>query len=86
MRVILIQQNYFSWALDEEAVSSYSFIKDLMKTFNGNGGKFYPDFYDIVCPKTLFPTLNKKCLKIIGVKVVNHILSYQNVKLYSYCC
>ena len=65
----------FSWT-HEEAVVSYGEIRDIIKKFKGNGEKFYPEFFEIVTSKQLFPTLNKKCARLLGCEVANTILNH----------
>ena len=40
----------FNWT-HEEALVSYAEIRELDKGFKGNGEKFYPSFYELMCTK-----------------------------------
>lgn len=62
----------------EEAILAYENIKELIGNFNGNGEVFYPCFYNIVCEKNMFPRLSKKCSRLLGFEVANHVVSHLN--------
>ena len=50
---------------------SYQFVRKVIENFNGNGEKFYPQFYEIV-----FRGLNKRCSVILGLEVANAVLTH----------
>ena len=76
------QLSSFKWTLDQ-AIESFQHIKTIVTDYNGNAEKFYPLFFDIYCSKPLFPSLSRKCGRILGIHVSSHIVSHLNSSLSS---
>ena len=56
----------------DDANFSYQFFRKVIENFNGNGEKFYPQFYDCVSgDEIVFRGLNKSCSVILGLEVAN---------------
>ena len=62
----------------EESNSSYRYIEKSILDFNGNAEKFYQQFYDSFCNNPMFPGLNRKCSRLLGCEVANHVLVHLN--------
>ena len=69
------QLSSFEWTLDQ-AIESFQHIKTIVADYNGNAEKFYPLFFDIYCSKPLFPSLSRKCGRILGIHVSSHIVPH----------
>ena len=53
------------------------FVRKVIENFNGNGEKFYPQFYDCVSgDEIIFRGLNKRCSVILGLEVANVVLAH----------
>ena len=58
---------------------TYQFVRDVIQSFNGNGEKFYPRFYDCVSGEdNIFKNLNRKCSVILGFELDNVVLAHLN--------
>ena len=61
----------------DDANFSYKFVRKVIENFNGNGEKFYPQFYDCVSgDEIVFRGLNKSCSVILGLEVANVVLAH----------
>ena len=61
----------------DDANFSYQFVWKVIENFNGNGEKFYPQFYDCVSgDEIIFRGLNKRCSVILGLEVANAVLAH----------
>ena len=65
----------FSFTLIETG-NLFSFVKDIIKDFNGDGEKFYPLFYKAVIDNNIFPSLSTKCSRLLGFDVANKVLAH----------
>ena len=63
----------------DDANFTYQFVRDVIQSFNGNGEKFYPRFYDCVSGEdNIFKNLNRKCSVIVGFELANVVLAHLN--------
>ena len=63
----------------DDANFTYQFVRDVIQSFNGNGEKFYPRFYDCVSGEdNIFKNLNRKCSVILGFELANVVLAHLN--------
>ena len=64
---------------EEEAMISFQHVKNVIQTFDGDGEKFFPPFYNCVSgEKHAFPHLSRKCSVLLGYEVANSILAHLN--------
>ena len=54
----------------------FSFVTNIIKDFKGDGEKFYPLFYKAVIDNDIFPSLSKKCSRLLGFDVANKVLAH----------
>ena len=63
----------------DDANFTYQFVRDVIQSFNGNGEKFYPLFYDCdFGDDKVFKNLSRKCSVILGFDLANVVLAYLN--------
>ena len=63
----------------DDANFTYQFVRDVIQSFNGNGEKFYPRFYECVSGEdNIFKNLNRKCSVIVGFELANVVLAHLN--------
>ena len=63
----------------DDANFTYQFVRDVIQSFNGNGEKFYPRFYDCVSGEdNIFKNLYRKCSVILGFELANVVLAHLN--------
>ena len=72
----------FSFTMIETG-NFFSFVKDIIKNFNGYDEKFYPLFYKAVIDNDIFPSLSQKCSRLLGFDVANKVLAHLLISLSS---
>ena len=61
----------------DDANFSFQFVRKIVRNFNGNGEKIYPQFYDCVSDdEIIFRGLNKRCSVILGLELANAVLAH----------
>ena len=56
---------------------TYQLVRNVIWKFNGNGEKFYPDFYKCVTGEEIaFKNMSRRTSVILGFEVANHVLGH----------
>ena len=61
----------------QDVLPCYNLIKSVVRNFNGNAEKFYPEFYKVFSgTEAPFTGLSRHSSLLLGFEVANHVLAY----------
>ena len=70
----------YKMTVDDISNFTYHLFEDCIGSFDGNGEKFLPKFYNIVSKSPCFKNLSISACRLLGCEVANHVLSHLSHK------